>query len=222
METSNKKYDMGWGESVCVRKAFLDECRHLPPILFSRKDMENLKYPSHEGEPELIELTKKLIKRHIGKDYPYVLITNGATGGVTIALRSFAIHRGSKAVITRQPPYFQFYPDMIQAAGMFQLHPSMKGYIDRYQKEVVYLVDSLSNPTAEFSELQRDSAKSPIVWDAVYYGKVYAPGEHAQPAHDVLVGSYSKLTGLNGLRVGWIACHDYRGYENMKRLVTAE
>jgi len=73
--------------------------------------------------------------------------------------------------------------------------------------------------------MKRNKYNSPIIWDMVYYGNVYAPHKltrHPQPQHDILVGSYSKLTGLNGLRVGWIACNDENSYLEMKKLVTSE
>jgi aspartate/methionine/tyrosine aminotransferase len=42
------------------------------------------------------------------------------------------------------------------------------------------------------------------------------------PPHDVLVGSYSKLLGMNGIRIGWIATNDDMLAERIKDLVTAE
>jgi aspartate/methionine/tyrosine aminotransferase len=211
-----KKYDMGWGESVCVRTAFLETAN--TQIVFHRDALYELSYPNHFGEPDLVGLTKKIIKRQTGNDYDYVVITNGATGGVTIALRSFAVAGGLLPCVTRQPPYFRLYPGMIKAAGLRHVcevaHEKMM--------DAVYLVDSLSNPLGTFSQIKKNIYNSPIVWDSVYYGRVYAPGRHPQPDHDVLVGSYSKLTGLNGLRVGWIASNDPIRYEILKGLVESE
>jgi aspartate/methionine/tyrosine aminotransferase len=107
---------------------------------------------------------------------------------------------------------------MVSAAGLYHFYASHFAA----SQEAIYLVDSLSNPLGKFSEMKKNIFDSPIIWDAVYYGNVYAPGNHPQPQHHVLVGSYSKLTGLNGLRVGWIACHELRGYNIMKQLVAAE
>ena len=207
------KYDLGWGESVAVREAFLSTLGG-SSVTFDNSALQDLGYPEHEGDPRLIELTRQIIKRNFGRDYNHILITNGATGGVTIALRSLA--KSYEYCIVRPPPYFRFYPSMIQAAGL-QILERDNNHVDG-----VYLVDSLSNPEGKFSSMERNDLRSPIVWDGVYFGNVYAPGIHPKPVHDVLVGSYSKLTGLNGLRVGWIACNDPSGYQIMKRLVTAE
>jgi aspartate/methionine/tyrosine aminotransferase len=109
---------------------------------------------------------------------------------------------------------------MIKAAGLYHAHDSVIDFATR--REAVNLVDSLSNPLGEFSNMQKNIYDAPIIWDAVYYGNVYASGNHPKPQHHVMVGSYSKLTGLNGLRVGWIACYEISGYNIMKQLVAAE
>lgn len=214
-----KTFNLGWGESVAVRKSFLET--HKNPIVFSTKTLSELGYPDYAGDPALVELTRKIIKRNIGVDYPYILITNGATGGATIALRSFQLARKFEYCIVRPPPYFRMYPMMVHSAGLKLYHWDTKQN-DYPGIQGIVLVDSISNPTCEFSALTRNGSRDPIIWDAVYYGNIYAPGIHPKPEHDVLVGSYSKLTGLNGLRVGWIACHEKKGYELMKSLVMAE
>ena len=210
-----KEYNLGWGESVAIRQAFLETVKNMP-IVFTKKSLEDMGYPKHEGDPELVELTKKILKRQIGRDYRYILITNGATGGVTISLRAFKM-MGYESCEVEGPPYFRFYPDMIVAAGLEQNHHSNRG-----KDKTVYLVDSPSNPLGNFSDLRKNLQNSPIIWDTVYFNKVYCPGNYPQPDHDVIVGSYSKLTGLNGLRVGWIATNDALLYERFRTLVTAE
>lgn len=216
-----EQFNLGWGESVAVRKAFLKQRKN--PIVFDTQTLESLGYPDYAGNPALIELTRKIIKRNIGKDYKHILITNGATGGATIAIRSFRMYREIQWCVTDKPPYFRFYPNMIRAAGMNHLHRDKISPDFTNNAPAVFLIDSLSNPLGKFSQHDRyQYPHSPVIWDAVYYGRVYTPGVHPQPDHDVLVGSYSKLTGLNGLRVGWIACNDDNGYKYMKTLVTAE
>lgn len=215
-----KVFDLAWGESCAVRDAFLKtKCN---AVTFDKSDLQNMGYPAHEGDPRLIELTKKIIKRNTGNDYKYILITNGATGAATIALRRFAINGGKTICVTRPAPYFRLYPKMIDAAGLIHLWDVWPNLIEDNKHNLVYLVDSLSNPTGTFSQQAKDKYNNPIIWDAVYFGNIYAPGFHPQPQHDVLVGSYSKLTGLNGLRVGWIATNNERLYEDMRGLVTAE
>lgn len=205
--------DLSWGESVCVRQAFLETLNS--PVVFDLKTLESMGYPDHSGDPALVELTKKVIKRQTGNDYDYVIICNGATGGAILTLRAYQMI-GFEFCITAPPPYFRLYPGMIKSAGLIQSDELVEGF------SKVYLVDSLSNPLGKFSQMKKDLRNSPIIWDSVYYGNVYSPGNHPQPEHDVLVGGYGKLTGLNGLRTGWIATNDHLFYERMKQLVSVE
>lgn len=211
-----KKIDLSWGESVVVRHAFRETLGGAQ-LMFDSDSIDNMGYPPHEGDPDLIELTKYIIKRNINREYKYVLITNGATGGVTVALRTYKL-LGRKQCLTDDPPYFRLYPDMIRCSGLNHLHRS-DGLITNNQ---VYLVDSPSNPLGKFTQQKRDLYRNSIIWDTVYFNKVYSPGNYPQPEHDVLVGSYSKLLGLNGLRIGWIATNDSLLYEALKITVTAE
>jgi len=213
-----KEFNLGWGESVAVRWAFIESLSGAP-LMFDMDSLENMGYPAHEGDPDLIKLTKRIIKRNIGRDYAHVLITNGATGGVTLALRTYAL-LGRKECVTENPPYFRFYPDMIKQAGLQHKHMSAIFRTHRPENPV-FLVDSPSNPLGTFSSRVKVGHEK-IVWDTVYFNKVYSPGRYPQPDHDVLVGSYSKLLGMNGLRVGWIATNDGLLYESLKRVVSAE
>lgn len=220
-----KTFDLGWGESVAVREAFVNVAAS--PVVFGVKALNDLGYPAHEGDAKLIELTRKIIKRQIGLDYKYILITNGATGALNIALRSYMLSAGIQACFTRKAPFFRYYPAIIRNAHMAHFQGLYDSDAKKEANEVfgrkrVYLVDSLSNPLGQMHFCPKDLMENPIIWDAVYYGNVYAPGIKATPEHDVLVGSYSKFTGLNGLRVGWIAVNDTFLYDRMRRLVTPE
>lgn len=213
-----KEFNLGWGESVAVRDAFLETLSGAP-IEFDLDVLSKMGYPKHEGDPALVELTKKIIKRQTGNDYQYVLITNGATGGVTISLR--ACHTlGSNECVTDPAPYFRLYPDMIASSG---LRHSMGDPTPEAYGPITRLIDSPSNPLGRFSDAKK-RLNSIVIWDTVYFNRVYCSPDikYPQPQHDILVGSYSKFTGLNGLRVGWIATNDGLLYERLKILVTAE
>jgi aspartate/methionine/tyrosine aminotransferase len=218
-----KKFDLAWGESVAVRHAFLSVSTNT--VTFDPAALSQLNYPVYEGDPALVELTKKVIKRQTGYDYKHVLITNGATGGVTIALRTFK-SMGKSTCYTGRPPYFRLYPGMVKASGLEHRHVHSDIAEDMKDNGLdgdrVYLVDSMSNPLAQFPQLVKGPWSAPVVWDAVYFSRVYCPGTHFRPDHDVIVGSYSKLTGMNGVRTGWIATNDTLLYERMKQMVISE
>lgn len=210
------KYDLGWGNSICVRQAFLETAKDAPIILGSKELLE-MNYPPHEGDLELIELTRKVIERQVGLTYKYILLTNGATGGVTLALRSYA-KRGYNVALTRSAPFFPIYPSMIRSAGLKHRQDGD----DRLTTDTpVALVDNPTNPHGTFIK-EGSFFGMPSIWDAVYHSKVYISGEYKPLPNDILVGSYSKLLGINGLRTGWVATNNGLIYDHMYDLVTAE
>lgn len=206
------KYNLGWGNAVCVRHAFLGELPN-KTVFFPLNDT-NLSYTPHEGDPQLIEITRKVIERQVGPTYKHIFLTNGAAGGVTLALRAYA-KMGYREAITRKPPYFPIYPAMIDSAGLKHL-TDLNAQVDL----PVILLDSPSNPIGEV--IENASISSPIIHDAVYHSKVYTYGNYKPLFCDVIVGSYSKLLGLNGIRTGWVATNDDLVAHRLHDLVTAE
>ena len=209
-----KPIDLGWGNSIVVRQTFVNVCTHNLPVIFGQSALENLNYPPFYGDEDLINLTRKVIKRQTSLEMPYILLTNGATGAITITLRAYK-QSGKRAVFTQPPPYFPLYPAMARSAGISHLVKYATG------QEAIALIDSPSNPHG-FARTGSHFVNMPIIWDAVYHNNVYTPGILPPVKCDVVVGSYSKLTGVNGLRVGWIATTDGLLYERLKELVMAE
>ncbi|CAM6004860.1 unnamed protein product [Sphagnum balticum] len=204
---------MAWGNAVAVRSAFLEGLPYtFVPFTLTN---ENLAYTAHDGDAQLIEITRKVIERQVGTTYRHVFLTNGATGGCTIALRAMG-WAGYKTVITRQPPYFPIYPAIIKAANMDHVYENPEFCTDNS----VILFDSPSNPYGEI-EHAIYLPNRPIVHDAVYHSRVYALNLKPLPC-SIVVGSYSKLTGLNGLRTGWVATNDGGLAMHLKSLVEAE
>lgn len=207
------KYDLTWGESVCVRQAFVDNI-HGGPTVFNSHQLMDFAYPKHEGNEALVKVTREVIKRQTGQIYKHVFLTNGATGAVNMAMRAYGL-LGRNFVLTGKPPYFSLYPLMIEAVSM--------GHITevKYEtcEEYVKLVDSPSNPMGTIGFV-KDLA--PTIWDAVYHNRIYTDGKRGTIPHNIACGSYSKLTGMNGIRIGWVATNDFILADLLQRLVTAE
>lgn len=208
-------FDLGWGNSVCVRKAFL-ETYDGEMIVFSHDKLAKFDYPKHEGDPELVDLTRNVIERQTGHRYKHILITNGATGGVVIALRMYQ-QRGYENCHTRNAPYYVRYPRMIRASG---LHHCDETY-HIWRRESMILLDIPSNPLGLTGPIDT-GYEVPVVLDGVYFNKVYMNWVIPTPRHNIMVGSYSKLLGLNGLRTGWIATDSDELYRSLADLVASE
>lgn len=208
------KFDLGWGNSVAVREAFINTY-HGNPFYVSREELMGFDYPTHEGDPALVEITRQVIKRQTDQEYKHVFLVNGATGGVVIALRAYA-QRGVQECLTRNAPFYVRYPSMIAASGLRQVQE------DNFKanSSTVVLLDLPSNPLGLITQVGPMGA--PTIIDGVYLNRVYAPVFYGMPRHDVMVGSYSKLLGINGIRVGWLATNDNLLAERLKDLVTSE
>lgn len=206
-------YNLGWGQSVAVREAFVKFCK--TSTIISPKDLMKYDYPAHEGSQALISITADVIMKTLGLSYKHIFITSGATGGCVIAMRAFR-QSGYSHCLTRQAPYYVRYPKMIEAAGLIHTTNHLKERLNS-----VALVDLPSNPLG--------SMKSPVVLgipvilDAVYLNQVYMdPALVQYIPHDVLVGSYSKLLGINGIRLGFIATNEDLLASKMSELITSE
>ena len=210
-----EKYDLGFGNAVAVRQAFLNSY-HGNMIVFTGEKLSEFDYPPYAGDPELIEITRKVIKRQTGHNYKHIILTNGATGAVTIALRMYA-QKHFQYCCTRPAPWYLRYPNMISAAGL--IHETVNNYKGVSQ---VTLLDYPSNPLGLTTDIQRPSPHTRVILDGVYHSQVYSKLILPLPKHDVLVGSYSKLLGLNGIRVGWIATDWDYDYQDMLDLAIGE
>jgi aspartate/methionine/tyrosine aminotransferase len=202
-----KKFDFGWGEPFCVRESLKHYYKRktVKPI-----NIDNLKYSPDEGSEELIKLTRWFIKETTGIEYKHILITNGTTGAINVILRTMA-KEGKKICYTHQY-HFPFYPPIIkkngykQKTGLYRDHEQQLGH-----DNVVGLVDSPSNPLGDL--LLYSDHKNNIIWDSVYHNPVYINTIPVIPDHRVNCGSYSKVFGLTGARVGWIATNSQKDYE---------
>lgn len=215
----NKKYehDFSWGDTVGIRNIML---KNAPFLNIFIQDWNSFGYPPHEGSEELIGLTKELIKDLTGKEYRYVLITNGATSGLNAYI--YAAKKECTEYLYTRKMHFSFYPGIAKVNG---LHHIKKDRIDFELDGQIAIIDSPSNPEGE---VFFGGPKKGVVWDAVYYTPTYCGVWEnnklvcikAIPEHDAMVGSYNKLTGINGLRVGWLATDDEEIYNKASEYIT--
>ena len=221
MDMSKIIADLCWGESVCVRQAFIEQTSGRP-IQFGWEELEEMNYTPFNGDPVLIVETAKVILRQTGMTYKHVFLTNGATGGCTIALRACAISGNMVAAVTNSPPYFPLYPGMALAAGLRHI-TTEKEFNDMRGWETVFLLDTPANPSGLHAGLPEwYKGGGFVIWDAVYHNWVYSSILPPAPEHDIAVGSFSKLTGLNGIRIGWIATNNDWVAERVAKLIAAE
>lgn len=207
-----KKYDFGWGNPHFL----LDILSEMYQVSNS-SDIKSLVYGPYGGTDELIHETHNVILKTTGRIYKHILITNGASSAINLLLRKYKA-QGGDIVCTSQYGY-PSYEDMIKRAGLTRLRnldESPTVYIvkenGKFSNRFIRLIDSPENPTGEqYTGGNPDND----IWDGVYHNSIYTKQRHLQPKHKYFVGSYSKLLGIAGARIGFIATNDTLAYEGL-------
>lgn len=212
METK-KTYDFGWGNPYFL----LELLNSRTDVLMQLVDIRTMSYAPDKGFPNLVDLTRNAIYESTGLEYPYVAITNGATGAINAALKYWRRKRGGAIVVTDEHNY-PFYTDMIRNCGLIQQKEEDPFEIDKTRMcpHVFFLVSSPSNPLGTIHGYHSPLQTDRTIWDAVYHNPIYLGNiETTYPDHILHVGSYSKLLGLTGSRIGWLATHDKELFEGV-------
>jgi aspartate/methionine/tyrosine aminotransferase len=201
--------DLGWGEPYCVREALSHYYKRKALTLV---DVRNLKYCPDSGDPRLVNLTRHFLRQTTGIDYKYIIITHGTTGAINVVLRSLFREEGRDTCFTHKY-IFPYYPDIIKKNGYQHKNGLYKSHeLNLSEENCVGLVDSPTNPDGNLV-LYTDT-KNNIIWDSVYHNPVFINSTIAvKPDHRVNCGGYSKVLGLTGARVGWIATNNKEDYE---------
>ena len=189
------KIDMGWGNPyflLDVMKKEVGDVDILVPTL-------DASYPPDLGIPTLIQQTHEIIKLTANQSYKHVVITAGATQAINSVMR-YERKRGKKLVYMNEYGY-PFYDDMVANSGLERR--TFKKYTKKSKNFAV--IDSPTNPEGD----QITTMFLPnIYWDAVYQSEIYNADMTKYPEHVAMIGSYSKLLGISGARIGWIATND--------------
>lgn len=208
------KHDFSWGDTRGIREIMM-KMIHEQNLTYN-VPWDHFGYPPHEGDGKLIQYTRQLIKDLTKKEYKHVLITNGATHGLNAYIYAAADFR-TETLLTR-PLYFPFYPGIATNNGL--IHKTSETVTPG--KFQLGIIDSPSNPEGIVTF---GGQKERRVWDAAYYSPTYCGESNNQcypgiPEHEAMVGSFNKLTGINGLRTGWFATDDGNLYKSAYNYIT--
>jgi len=195
--SSLETVDFGWGNPYFL----LEILNGMYTQKLSPHDIENMSYAPDRGIEKLIDLTRQTIEQTTGIKYRHIIITNGATHALNTILRFNKKHYDT---ICTLPLGYPYYPDMIQRAGYQHVYLEVFKPLLPVLGRAFSLIDSPSNPLGIQTPQEAGDEES-TVWDAVYHNRIYTEDLKTYPKHKIMVGSYSKLLGLTGARVGWIA-----------------
>lgn len=212
---NNIKWDFAWGNPYFL----LDLLRCYVPNNFITHKIEDMNYGPYDGNPDIIKKTHEIILKTTGQKYNHVIITNGASGALNLILRRFKA-KGGLSVFTTQYGY-PSYDSFINRAGLQRVRDiEAKNHSFGFGNVInMRLIDSPENPLGTQYTL---GSSDTDVWDAVYNNQIYAKNTKIIPNHRFFVGSYSKLLGIAGARIGFIATNDSLAYEDLKIECKAE
>jgi aspartate/methionine/tyrosine aminotransferase len=197
----SNKYDFGFGDSFGVREALFHHI--MPNVLMQAQPYFG--YPIENRDPFLQRAIQGMIVRSTGRYYKNIVIVNGATAGVIAALQALSGRIGSK--MKMDDLHFPCYPQMVYAAGVEWVHSDGRALSPG--ERAIHLTASPSNPDGS---IKTDGDAECTIWDACYHNEIYtspvASQILARPDHICMVGSLGKVTGLNGMRLGWVATDD--------------
>ena len=209
MKTTTIQYDWAWGNPYFLLDV-LDSV-YTAHTFSIGPTVSDMIYGPYEGMPTLIQETHKVIKQVTDQQYNYILITNGASNAINTILRHFK-SRGGNIVYTTKYGY-PAYEEMIKRAGLMRIRDLNAAPLElgAMPNQTIRLIDSPENP---FGEHFTGGNAGQDIWDAAYNNPIYTSFHLTkQPLHRIHVGSYSKLLGVAGARVGYIATNDPILYE---------
>jgi histidinol-phosphate/aromatic aminotransferase/cobyric acid decarboxylase-like protein len=211
MSQKKPSHYFGWGDTYGVREAMMQTA---PWLALSTMPIGDFGYPKHGGEPELIDLIRALCKQLTGHSYKHILITQGCTN----ALNAYCHAEKDVRIeyFTCRQLHFPFYPGVATNAGLI-FKPGELGRL----LNSVQILDSPSNPLGAVDVL---TVAGRVLWDAAYYSPTYGVNiskpQTPIPDHVAMAGSFSKFSGINGIRLGWLATDEDALYRSALRWST--
>ena len=204
--TLNKKLDLSWGNPYflleILQNIYTPKTGGILPI-------GDLTYADDIGEERLLKYIENITKITTGQTYKHYIITNGATQAINTVMRVWSKERNLKNVVTSKLGY-PYYSGMIRKHEKLSHKKTNLNTYDSDSNKDIILIDSPSNPLGE--QLNR-TYEGNVLWDNVYHNTIYNACPAIQPKHNVSVGSFSKLLGLTGARVGWIATNNHFDFQ---------
>lgn len=188
--------DLKFGDPVVIR-SLLNNVYPLTDIQLGYRSNDS------QSEANIINWVKDYYLQYFGIHYKHILLTHGATGAIDMIL-------GAKGA-TIQHIYFC---DL--AFGWYKKLAEKNDYligkvhhVDKLigNTHAISIIDSPSNPWGDNASDNKVAAN--VIWDSVYASSAFTSiSKFSPPSHEFMVGSFSKMFGLSGLRLGWIGTNN--------------
>jgi aspartate/methionine/tyrosine aminotransferase len=162
------------------------------------------RYPLLGGE----EATIAAIKKFDRDQHEFYVVTNGAKQGLVAAVAAVKkLKQQLDGELTRTPlcslnhPHWPCLGEVAECAGV-DFVPRIDSVPDDHNYWPITLLTSPNNPDGNISSERCD------IWDAAYATPVYGFDGSVVPDYRIKVVSGSKLLGIAGVRIGWVATNE--------------
>jgi len=188
--------NLKFGDPVLIR-SFI---RNYPRVVESR-----MGYTPDDMAKYLRKWIRDYCASHFSITYKHIILTHGATGALDIIFHKL---NPDKKIITHAL-HFDWYDKLAAKHGHdIALTKSFSSLLPDLHNKSVYLLDSPCNPWGNVTA-DHSLDSSAVLWDSVYASPVYLnSGVFPIPKHEIIIGSFSKMLGLSGLRLGWIGTNN--------------
>ncbi|CAN7040493.1 hypothetical protein BRARA_B01919 [Brassica rapa] len=165
-------------------------------------------------EPELAEAIKELhgAVGNAATEDRYIVVGTGSTQLCQAAVHALSLLAGGTEPVSvvAAAPYYSTYVEETTyvRSGMYK----WEGDAWRFDKKgpFIELVTSPNNPDGTIRETvvnRPDDEEAKVIHDFAYYWPHYTPVTHCQD-HDIMLFTFSKITGHAGSRIGWALVKD--------------
>lgn len=206
--------DLAIGEARVVREALFSYASSKAIFEFGQGDPCTWEYQHPRGYAPLVRL---LEDRH---QVP-IVVTCGAKQGLSAVF--YALRKRGVTNVGLEVPFWSQLPSAIRLSGLDVV--TGRAFDPKYGS---FLHVAPNNPDGHLMTLEENrklyetyrDRKVPFVHDAAYYSDIYVPESYELGAFgDVRIFSVSKMYGLSGLRLGYVACDDTSFYSDIMEYV---
>ncbi|CAN8239213.1 unnamed protein product [Cochlearia groenlandica] len=173
-------------------------------------------------EPELEEAIKELhgVVGNAATEDRYVVVGTGSTQLCQAAVHALSSMAGTKPVsVVAAAPYYSTYVEenTYVRSGMYKWEGDAWGF---KKGPYIELVTSPNNPDGTIREsVVNNEEEAKVIHDFAYYWPHYTPITHCHD-HDIMLFTFSKITGHAGSRIGWALVKDKEVAKKMVEYIT--
>lgn len=207
--------DFAWGHTPVIRQEFLKTMG----VYDVSTQLYNMDYAPYLGYDALQSAILNFATNELGlPSYKYAVVFNGATSAIGAILSAYNTLKPINSIGIRSL-YYPRFPHIIKLHLPHAEQIRLPNYFLDNNTNIIPDLDLIDTPSNPLGLINFPNNYKILVWDGAYYSPTYFAGtldsipfslrcqfiDHNSPT---IILSFGKLTGLNGLRIGFILYND--------------